>query len=95
MTDDQKRIARMEVWERYEAAKCDLLAQRARLNGWRLVLGNLALKLEAESFDYIEPDYAKLPTYDDFAKSISELKTARQMFKQASKEAKDNGFPLD
>jgi hypothetical protein len=95
MTDDQKRILRMETWERYESAKSDLAARRARITGWRVIIANLSLRLEAESFDDIEQDYAKLPTDEEFIQSIGELKATKQRLQQTYNEAKDNGFPLD
>ena len=95
MTADEQRIARMQVWERYELAKSNLATQRARMNGWQRLLQSLGNRLQSDPMLGIEQDYSKLPSYELFCTAVSELNTAKDEFSRTWKEAKENGFPVD
>lgn len=95
MTEDAKRIARMQAWERYEETKKELAVHRSKFRTWETLLNSLANRLQADPSEHLAVDYSKLPSYEDFRTSIAELNLAKDAYSRAYQEAKSNGFPVD
>jgi hypothetical protein len=95
MTEDEKNLFRMQAWTRYESAKGDLAAHRAKFTGWAIITERLGRNLQYESFNNVLEEYSKLPSDEELATSITELQAAKTRFSQSFQEAKQNGFPVE
>jgi hypothetical protein len=94
MTDDQRRLIRIQVWERYETAKNELASQRSRVTGWNCALKNVSLFIESESLERIAEEWAKLPERRELVAAVEELITAKEAFSKVTQEARALGFPV-
>jgi hypothetical protein len=93
MTKDQQSLQRMQVWERYENAKRNLLACRSQLRGWEDTFTVLASRLKGESVEQIREDYVKVPSLEIFLAGIEEFELAKLEYSRCVEETRRNGFP--
>ncbi len=95
MTNEQQDKQRLRAWDDYQEARVELAAQRKRLEAWMACLANVHESLHRNAIAGIEQEFARLPTREEFAKGIEELKIARNRLAQTRDMAERFRWPVD
>jgi hypothetical protein len=95
MTPQEKDLERLRAWDRYKEAQRSFLAHKAKVQHLEKPLGLLHHRLRFELYQVVESDFDGIPTREEFAARLAELRSARLELERARKEAQQWGFPLD
>jgi hypothetical protein len=95
MTPQERDLERLWAWDRYREAKQNFLAHKAKVQQLEKPLCELHHKLRFELYSLAESDFDGIPTKEEFAVRISDLRSAKTELERARKEATQWGFSVD
>jgi hypothetical protein len=94
MTEQEKNLARLAAWDKYQATRTELLACKSRLISWRDGLSALAQKMLCNLTEVGEMDAPAIPTPNEFAVAVREFRMALAKYEGAVQEARRWNWPV-
>jgi hypothetical protein len=95
MTEGQQKEERLAAWDDYRAAREKLLALRARICRWSKPLGDIYSRVFSNPSNAHEDDLSGLPTQEEYAATVREMKQAHREFLNLRKQAVAFGFAVE
>jgi hypothetical protein len=94
MTEQEKNLARLAAWDKYQTTRTELLACKSRLTSWRDGLSALAQKMLCNLIEVAEMDASAIPTPTEFTVAVREFKMAEAKYTDAVQEARRWKWPI-
>jgi hypothetical protein len=95
VTAEQQNQERLAAWDDYCASREKLLALRAKFGRWTRPLGDVYSRVLGHPENACEDDLKSLPTSEEYAAAVREMKQAHSEFLSLYKQAKAFGFPAE
>jgi hypothetical protein len=92
VTEKQQKEERLAAWDDYRATREKLLALRARFSRWNRPLGDIYSRLFSNPSNAREDDLQNLPSSDEYAAAVREMRQVQAVFVSLRKQAVDFGF---
>jgi len=95
VTESQQKEERLAAWDDYRATREKLLALRSRISRWNRPLGDVYARVFSNPSNAREDDLRNLPTADEYAATVREMRQAHDEFMNLRKQATAFGFAVE
>ncbi len=94
MTEQEKNLARLAAWDRYQSTRTEVLACKSRLRDFREEMGGLMNKLAGDLCALTDLDALAIPSQTAFSLAVREFKAAEAKYTDAVQEARRWNWPI-
>lgn len=95
MTEKEQKEERLAAWDDFRVTREKLLALRAKISRWNRSLGDIYSRLFSNPGNAREDDFQNLPSADEYAATVRELRQVQATFISLRKQAVAFGFTVE